>query len=79
MRTGALSLSMYIFQFLFILIGMFLVAGILRKFLPGVIADVIGLFSFLVMDYFFAGIIFKFFERPIHKLMDRKIFKKENK
>ena len=79
MRTGALSLSMYIFQFLFILIGMFLVAGILRKFLPGVLADVLGLLAFLVMDFYFAGIIFNFIEKPIHKIIDRKIFKKENK
>ncbi|HRB68292.1 MAG TPA: acyltransferase [Chitinophagales bacterium] len=75
-NIGGLSLSMYIFQFLFILIGMFIVGGILRKFLPGVLADVIGLISFLVLDYFFAGIIYKKFEKPIHKIIDTKIFKK---
>ena len=55
---------------------MFIVGGILRKFLPGVLADVIGLISFLVLDYFFAGIIYKKFEKPIHKIIDTKIFKK---
>ncbi len=79
MNIGGLSLSMYIFQFLFILIGMFLVAGVLRKFLPGVVADGLGLLSFLVLDYFFAGIFSKKIERPIHKLIDTKIFKKERK
>jgi len=58
---------------------MFLVAGVLRKFLPGVVADGLGLLSFLVLDYFFAGIFSKKIERPIHKLIDTKIFKKERK
>lgn len=79
MQTGALSLSMYIFQFLFISIGMILVAGILRKFLPGVLADFIGLISFLVMDYFFAGVLYKYYDRPIQKMIDKKIFKKDTK
>lgn len=79
MQTGALSLSMYIFQFLFILIGMFLIANVLRRFIPGVLADVIGLISFLVMDYFFAGLLYKYFDRPIQKIIDKKIFKKEPK
>lgn len=74
MKIGGLSLTMYIFQFLFILIGL-LIAGVLRKFLPGVIADVLGLISFLVMDYFAAGIIYTVYEKPIHKLIDKKLKK----
>ncbi|MEZ5053885.1 MAG: acyltransferase [Chitinophagales bacterium] len=78
-QIGGLSLSMYIFQFLFILVGMFLVAGVLRNFIPGVLADIIGLIAFLALDYFFAGILYKFYEKPLHTLIDTKIFKKPKK
>ncbi|MBK8350750.1 MAG: hypothetical protein IPL21_03365 [Saprospirales bacterium] len=74
MKIGGLSLTMYIFQFIFILIGL-VIAGVLRKFLPGILADVVGLISFLVLDYFSAGIIYTVYEKPIHKIIDKKLKK----
>ena len=74
MKIGGLSLTMYIFQFIFILIGL-VIAGVLRKFLPGILADVLGLISFLVLDYFSAGIIYTVYEKPIHKIIDKKLKK----
>ena len=76
MKIGGLSLTMYIFQFLFIIIGL-VIAGVLRKFLPGVLADVLGLISFLVLDYFSAGIIYTVYEKPIHKIIDKKLKKEK--
>lgn len=79
MKIGGLSLSMYIFQFMFILLGIFISSTILRRFLPGVLADTLGLIIFLVVDFYFAGIIYAKFEKPVHKIIDSKIFKKKSK
>ncbi len=75
-KVGGLSLTMYIFQFIFIIIGL-LIALVLGKIIPIFLSDIIGLLSFLVLDYFFAGIIYTVYEKPIHKIIDKKLKKKE--
>ncbi|MFN8296160.1 MAG: acyltransferase [Chitinophagales bacterium] len=78
-KIGGLSLTMYIFQFLFIIIGMFVSSAIFRRFLPGVLADTLGLILFIALDYWCAGFIYKTFEKPIHKKIDEKLSVKKDK
>lgn len=70
-RIGELTYGLYIFQFLFLPIGLIL-AGLLHTKLhvPMFLCDLIGVSVYILMNYYFSAFIYKNLEIPIIKYKD---------
>lgn len=73
-KLGILTYNLYIFQFLFLPFGM-LLAKVLSRWLPVTIAEIIGLFFYLIILYYFSKLTFNKFEKPILQWKDKYIVK----
>jgi peptidoglycan/LPS O-acetylase OafA/YrhL len=71
-RIGELTYGLYIFQFLFLPIGLILANQVLHKMwhLPMWMADLIGVSIYILMNYAFSAFIYNRLELPIIKYKD---------
>lgn len=71
-KLGVLTYNLYIFQFLFLPFGM-LAAKIFGRFMPVILAELLGLFVYLILLYYFSKFTFNKFEKPILNWKDKYI------
>ncbi len=70
-RVGELTYGLYIFQFLFLPIGLILAAFLHSRFhIPMLICDLIGVSIYILMNYYFSSFIYERLEMPIVRWKD---------
>ncbi len=70
-RIGELTYGLYIFQFVFLPIGLFLALFLHKKLhLPMLISDLVGVTVYVLMNYFFSAFVYEKLEVPIIKYKD---------
>lgn len=67
---GAPSYSIYIFQFLFLIV-FFILTGLSARYIPSVIAQLLGCAFYIISTVWLGTILFKYIEVPMFKLKDK--------